>query len=267
MTPAEESRRLQRLIADQLAAARWSENATPAGLYLRVSTRGQTAENQVVPLVAMAAARGFRVEQRHVFVEKESGGDIDRPEVLRATEASARGQIRALLVWAIDRLSRDDSFLGGVREIGTFDHHGCAVLSHEETFIDSSGPFRSVLVQFALRMAAEERKRKGSRTREAVKERVRQLRTVGGFWRKEKDGRPSVFVKSWGRPPKHDPAVKQRALDINAASPGLTVGQIARTICAETGGKKAVNKETVRSWLDKEGRTYGKATQIGGTAA
>jgi DNA invertase Pin-like site-specific DNA recombinase len=266
VTPAEEARRLQRLIADQLAAARWSEHATPAGLYLRVSTRGQTAENQVVPLVTMAAARGYRVEQRHVFIEKESGGDIDRAEVVRATEASARGQIRALLVWAIDRLSRDDTFAGGVREIGTFDHHGCAVLSHEETYIDSSGPFRPVLLQFALRIASDERKKKARRTQDAVHERIRQIREGRGFWRKEKDGRPSVFIERWGRPPKHDPAVRARALEINAETPGLTVGQIARTLCAESGGQKAVNKETVRSWLDKEGRTYGKATLSGGAA-
>jgi DNA invertase Pin-like site-specific DNA recombinase len=268
VTPAEDARRVQAAVARELAAAHWQPGAQPAGIYLRVSTQGQTVENQLAAVVAMAAARGYVVGISHVYLEKQSGADLDRPELTRALEAAARGRIRAIFAWAIDRLSRDDSFSGGVREIGEFDRVGCAVLSHEETWIDSSGPFRPVFVQLALRLAADERQRKNRRSKEAVALRVQQCRDGVGFWRKDrKDGRPPKFVQRWGRPSKYGDEVKARALALNEQFPLYTVPQIARTLASEFGLEGSAGlRESVRGWLNALGRTYAAGPRFGASA-
>lgn len=265
MTPAEEGRHVQTLVAAALAGARWTPGATAAGIYLRVSTKGQTVENQVANVVSMAAARGYVVDVSHVFLEKESGAELDRPEMQRALLAAHRGRVRALFVWAIDRLSRDETFSGGVREIGEFDRYSCAVISHEEAYVDTSGPMRNTLVQFALRMAADERQRKNRRTQEAVTERVRAIREGRGFYRRpRRPGDLPRLVTAWGRPPKYPPEVKQRALELNTSMPHLTVPMLTRTLAADLGIK--ISRGLVRYWLDGEHRSYPAGPRFGASA-
>jgi DNA invertase Pin-like site-specific DNA recombinase len=264
VTPAEEGRHVQAVIARELDGARWAPGAQPAGIYLRVSTKGQTVENQVCNVVAMAAARGYIVDVLNVFLEKESGAELERPEMQRAQLAAHRGRIRALFVWAIDRLSRDETFSGGVREIGEFDRYNCAIVSHEESYVDTSGPMRNTLVQFALKMAADERVRKNRRTQEAVSERVRAIREGRGFIRKAKrPGELPRLVTAWGRPPKYSPEVRAKVLDLNAAMPHLTVPMLTRVLVAQG---VAVTRGSVRHWLDGEHRSYPAGPRFGASA-
>lgn len=264
MNPAEEARHVQGVVVAALAATRWAPAAQSAGIYLRVSTKGQTVENQVTNVVAMVAARGYVVAPDHVFLEKESGAQLDRPEMQRAQLAAHRGRIRALFVWAIDRLSRDETFSGGVREIGEFDRYSCAIVSHEEAYVDTSGPMRNMLIQWSLRMAQDERQRKNRRTQEAVSERVRAIRDGRGFVRKPKrPGEAPRLVMAWGRPPKYSPEVRARALALNEAMPQATVPMLTRLLMAE--GVR-VSRGIVRHWLDGEHRVYPAGPRFGASA-
>jgi DNA invertase Pin-like site-specific DNA recombinase len=142
---------------------------TPAGIYLRVSTDQQNTEVQLPALERMAAARGYEVAQ--IYRDAAIGGTkgkLERPELARVFTDASRGRIRAVFVWALDRFSRDDSFIGGVLMIGELDHYRCALISHEETALDSSGPFREPLVVLSLKMAASERARLIRRTNEGI---------------------------------------------------------------------------------------------------
>jgi DNA invertase Pin-like site-specific DNA recombinase len=142
---------------------------TPAGIYLRVSTDQQNTEVQLPALERMAAARGYEVTE--IYRDAAIGGTkgkMERPELARVFKDAARGRIRAVFVWALDRFSRDDSFIGGVLLIGEMDHYRCALISHEETALDSSGPFREPLVVLSLKMAASERARLIRRTNEGI---------------------------------------------------------------------------------------------------
>lgn len=102
----------------------------PAGIYLRVSTDEQNTEVQLPALERMAAARGYEVTQ--IYRDAAIGGTkgkLERPELARVFADASRGRIRAVFVWALDRFSRDDSFIGGVLMIGELDHYRCALIS------------------------------------------------------------------------------------------------------------------------------------------
>lgn len=144
----------------------------PAAIYARVSKEdgSQTTDNQLPDVQQMASGRGYVVAPEHVYSDEASGakGADERPALAALLQAAARGRFKAVFVWRLDRLSRDDTFRGGLQMIGELDRFGVALLSHGETWIDTAGPFRSVLVQISLTLAAEERRVLVTRTKAGI---------------------------------------------------------------------------------------------------
>ena len=66
--------------------------------YCRVSTREQNLDRQ------LEAMRAFGVEENHIFSEKMSGKDFDRPVYRRLMKTLKRGDV--LVIKSIDRLGR-----------------------------------------------------------------------------------------------------------------------------------------------------------------
>jgi DNA invertase Pin-like site-specific DNA recombinase len=78
-----------------------------AALYLRVSTDGQTPENQRRALKAVAAQRGWTV----VATYDDNGisgakGRDQRPGLDAMLTNATRGRFNVVMVWAMDRLGR-----------------------------------------------------------------------------------------------------------------------------------------------------------------
>jgi DNA invertase Pin-like site-specific DNA recombinase len=90
------------------------EGAVQQGIaYYRVSTErqgrsGLGLEAQQATVERFAAQEGFMLARS--FIEVESGGDDDRPELLAAM-AEARRLRCPLMVAKLDRLSRDTHFI------------------------------------------------------------------------------------------------------------------------------------------------------------
>jgi DNA invertase Pin-like site-specific DNA recombinase len=157
----------------------------PAALYLRVSTTDQHVANQRPALEQMAAGRGYSISPAHVFTDEGVSGTKtkwERPGLRGLLQAAARGEIRAVLVWAYDRLSReDDSFYGGLLTVAGLQDHKCDVLSYSETYLEFAGPLREPLRLLVFQLAAEERKR-GRARQDAGRARIAaQLATAGTF--------------------------------------------------------------------------------------
>lgn len=165
----------------------------PAAIYVRVSKEdgSQTTDNQLPDVQQMASGRGYVVAPEHVYSDEASGakGADERPALAALLQAAARGRFKAVFVWRLDRLSRDDTFRGGLQMIGELDRFGVALLSHGETWIDTAGPFRSVLVQISLTLASEERRVLITRTNAGIA-RARVKGTKSG----KAIGRPRVQV-------------------------------------------------------------------------
>jgi DNA invertase Pin-like site-specific DNA recombinase len=86
-----------------------------AALYARVSTGGQTVENQLRELEAVAGRLGWEVVERFVD-EGISGakGRAERPALDRMLKAVIRGEVDVVAAWSVDRLGRSLQELVGI---------------------------------------------------------------------------------------------------------------------------------------------------------
>ena len=130
--------------------------------YLRTSTDDQLLgiDAQEERLRDIARRNACDIDQ--VFIEHESGGDNDRPELDRALRHARR--IKAHLVVAkLDRLARDQRFLM------TLVDGNVPIIFGDLEDIDVTTPEGRMMLQVFGTFAEFERRRIGSRTREALK--------------------------------------------------------------------------------------------------
>jgi DNA invertase Pin-like site-specific DNA recombinase len=130
--------------------------------YLRTSTDDQLLgiEAQQERLRDIARRNDCDVDQ--VFTEHESGRNNDRPELDRAIRLARR--LRATLVVAkLDRLARDQQFLMRLVD------GNVPIIFGDLEDIDATTPEGRMMLQVFGTFAEFERRRIGSRTREALK--------------------------------------------------------------------------------------------------
>lgn len=144
-----------------------------AALYLRVSTDGQTIENQRAPLEQLADARGWNA----TVYEETASGVKARPELERLTRDAHAGAVHVVAVVALDRLGRNmHEVLARVREL---DACGCSVVSLRESWLDLGGPARALLIAIFGWLAEEERRILVERTRAGLERARREGTRLG----------------------------------------------------------------------------------------
>jgi putative DNA-invertase from lambdoid prophage Rac len=139
-----------------------------AAVYLRVSTDQQNTENQLEELRQLVTARGYEAV---IYEEVESAAKA-RP-VLDGMLGDVRaGRVRAVAVWALDRLHR--SMIAAVQTVLELDRLGVPVISVREPWLDTSGPVRPLLVAIFGWVAEQERTRLIERTKAGIERARRQ---------------------------------------------------------------------------------------------
>jgi site-specific DNA recombinase len=113
---------------------------TTAAIYVRVSSNHQednySLPSQEEACRRYAAEHGYQVDPTHVYREVHTGVELwERPQLTALREAVRRHKIQAVVVYAIDRLSRDQVHLGVI--LSEADHAGVAVLFVTEPLDDS----------------------------------------------------------------------------------------------------------------------------------
>ncbi len=136
--------------------------AVRAALYLRVSTRDQSVENQERDLRQWADR--LRINVAHVYTDTASGARGDRAALAEVLAAPHQREYDILLIWALDRLSREGigpmlRYLGQLRAVGV------RVMSLEESWVDTASPMWELLVAVFAWTAKQERERIGERVR------------------------------------------------------------------------------------------------------
>lgn len=186
-----------------------------AALYLRVSAVDQHIENQRPALMRMAEARGMSVAAEHVFADEGISGTRskwERPGLRALLEAAARGEVRGVLVWAYDRLSREaDSFYGGLLTVADLERHGCDVLSHEETWLEFAGPMKEPMRLLVFKLAAEERRKNRGR-QEAGRSRIREVLASQGTFVARKSGKVRTSLGKPGKTVTYETATAAKVL-------------------------------------------------------
>src|SRR4051794_40886447 len=126
-----------------------------AALYVRVSTaeqadpglNGGSLESQEVRSRALCEARGLEVVR--VFVDAgQSGGTLERRALTDLRAAVAAGEVAAVVVYAVDRLSRSQS--DTLALLQEFDGHGAGLMAASQNFDTTSPAGRAMLGMLAV---------------------------------------------------------------------------------------------------------------------
>ena len=154
-----------------------------AALYLRVSTTGQTVDNQRRELEAAAAHRGWTIvaEYADAGVSGAKGRD-QRPGLDAVLKDAVRGKFDVVMSWAVDRMGRSlVDLLGTLQEL----HSARVDLFLHQQAIDTTTPAGRALFQMLGVFAEFERS-------------MIQSRILSGLARAKASPRPGA--KAAGRP-------------------------------------------------------------------
>jgi len=164
-----------------------------AAIYLRTSTEEQHPENQKNDCLKFAREKGYEIEEKDIHIEQLSGfKDINRPEYEKVKEKARKGEIKAVIVWALDRWVRNrDTLLSDVLILRNF---GCKLHSFRESYIELiniEGALGKTIQEFLLGLigsiAEMESQQKSERVKIAFK---------------------NHKGKKWGRPKVHTNKIK-----------------------------------------------------------
>ena len=164
-----------------------------AAIYARVSTKGQTTENQMNALREVAGRAGWEIVAEYVD-EGISGakGRDQRPEFDALSKAIVRREFDVVMSWSVDRLGRSLQHL--VSFLGELNGASVDLYLHQQG-IDTTTPAGKALFQMMGVFAEFERSMITSRVQSGIKRAKQEEQTPQGFKRRRRAGK-----KAHGRP-------------------------------------------------------------------
>jgi predicted site-specific integrase-resolvase len=138
-------------------------NRIRAAYYLRVSTEGQELDNQRAEIRPFIVRRGWKLEC--TFEDVVSGGkkERDRPGFAAMLKAAHQRKFDILVFWALDRLAREGT-RATLNYLQRLESKGVDYVSYQEQWVDSTGPFKDVMISMFATLAKQERARISERT-------------------------------------------------------------------------------------------------------
>ena len=134
-----------------------------AAIYARVSTEDQDPGNQVRELQAWAQRRGCEVLE--VYQEAESAWrQGHQAELARLLTDAERGRFDVVLVWALDRMSREGP-LRVLQLVERLRRSGVQLLSYQEPWTEAPGELGDLLYAVVAWVARWESQRRSERTK------------------------------------------------------------------------------------------------------
>jgi DNA invertase Pin-like site-specific DNA recombinase len=143
----------------------------------------QDTENQLHELRHFCRRSGWSIECE--YVDKASGKTPDRSEFKKLFDDAAKRKFDLVLFWALDRFSREGVF-ETLNHLQRLSSYGVGWRSYQETYFDSCGPFKDVVVSLMATLAKQERLRISERTKAGL-QRARRAGKVLGRPRVELD--------------------------------------------------------------------------------
>lgn len=141
------------------------ETLMKASLYLRVSSNEQTVRNQLPALQEYARVRGWTTID--IYQESESAWKAGHQQELARLLSDCRNSRRhpdVVLVWALDRLSRQGS-AAILNLVNRFQQLGVRVVSIQEPWTEAPGELAEILYAVAGWVARMESQRRSERTK------------------------------------------------------------------------------------------------------
>lgn len=165
-----------------------------ASIYARVSDDSQDYSEQIAVLKDWANCRGFEVVR--VFCETESAWKAGhQKELKRLMQFAYQRRTDVILVWALDRLSREGP-LAILKLVHKLKSYSVQVLSYQEPWTEAPGEIGDLLYALTGWVAQMESQRRSERTKAGlsrVKAQGKRLgRPPGSKDRKKRKGRQSL---------------------------------------------------------------------------
>lgn len=156
--------------------------------------KSQDYENQLLQLREHAVQQGWEIVAE--FVDRKSAKNGERDQFKAMFEAAGRGEFGILLVWALDRFTRE-----GISEtfsyIAELMKTGCQFYSLTEAHFRTTGPAGELMIAIAAWIAKQERQRISDRTKAGLAV-ARAAGRVGGRKAKEKPMGKILQMRSEG---------------------------------------------------------------------
>jgi DNA invertase Pin-like site-specific DNA recombinase len=204
------------------------------GIYLRVSTDGQTTENQRLELEAVAERSGWEI----VGIYEDAGisgsnGRDKRPGFDRLLNDATARKINMIAAWSVDRIGRSlQDLVGFLNELQALH---CHLYLHQQA-IDTTTPSGRAMFQMCGVFAEFERAMIVERVNAGLARAKAHGVELGRG--KRKDGHRSADEERWGM---SRAEMEKRVLGLRKAGKGII--NIARTIGVGTGTVQRVVDE------------------------
>ena len=148
-----------------------------AVIYSRVSTDEQSTTNQVGVLETWASDRGYNLGE--IYQEQESAWKAGHQrELARLLDEARKRNFDTVLVWALDRLSREGP-LAILTLVNRLKICGVKVISYQESWTEAPGEIGELLYALTGWVARMESQRRSERTKAGLARLVAQGKRLG----------------------------------------------------------------------------------------
>ena len=155
--------------------------ANRVAIYARVSTddKGQTPDNQLLQLRAWCERMGYPVTREYVEHENGGKGIEYRKQLAAMFVGAARREFDLLLVWSLDRFSRE-GMAATVVHLQRLASHGVAFRSYTEEHLSTENELvRNILLATLASLAKLEREKISQRTKAGLERARARGRVLG----------------------------------------------------------------------------------------
>lgn len=150
---------------------------TKAAIYIRVSTKEQDADNQLPALEQLA--RRLDCEIAAVYGEADTAWRSGhQAELARLLDDARKGKFGVVLVWALDRLSREGA-LAILSLVDKLKRYNVKVISYQESWTEVPGPLADLLYAITGWVANMESERRSERTKAGLERARRKGKPIG----------------------------------------------------------------------------------------
>lgn len=146
------------------------------GIYVRVSTDRQEADNQLIQLREFCKKKGFEVYWEYVDVI--SGKYNSRPQFNRLFEDAHKALFDIVLFWDLSRFSRAGTSYT-IQRLEELQRLGIDWISYQEKYISTMGEFKDVLISLLATVAKIERQKISERTKAGLERIKKQGKKLG----------------------------------------------------------------------------------------
>ena len=146
-------------------------------IYARTSTGKQDYQNQIDQLKEYCKKREWEIV--NVYKEVISGKEANRPEFLKMLEDAHKHKFDAILVWALDRFTRE-----GTQRVFHYltqlDNYKIKFISYQEPYFNTDNEMvRDILFSVMGSLAKQERIRISERTKAGLQRAVKRGQKLG----------------------------------------------------------------------------------------